>query len=123
MLVLGDADLAHRPGDVVGIDLEARREPVGVVAQRLDHQLASEADQTDVDAPAVHLAERDRDGVLAGLEAIGDVLEHVLRRHRHLVAAGVAEHRPEVVVGTTWSATGKLIIRSTAPTSVGIAMS
>ena len=99
MLLVRGADLAHRAGDVVRVDLEAADETVRVIAERPAHHLSAQSDQADVDPPLVHLGERDVDGIVALLEPVGDVLEHVLGGHLHLAAARVAQHRPQVVVG------------------------
>src|SRR6185312_11797810 len=75
----------ERAHDVVGVDAQRTDEAVRVVLQRALGVAAADADQSALDVVLVHLAQRDRDGVLTRLRLVGDVLEHVLDRELVLV--------------------------------------
>ena len=92
------ADLAHRAGDVVGVDLEAGDEATGVALLRLLGQ-RTRADEPHVDAPLVHLADRDGDAVVALVELVGHVLEHVARGELLGGLVVTAGRLAQVVVG------------------------
>ena len=93
------ADLAHRAGDVVGVDLEAADEATGMVLDRAVRRLGSRADHPDVDAPLVHLGDRHLDAVVALVEPVRDVLEHVAGGELPGGLVLAVRRLPEVVVG------------------------
>ena len=88
VLGLGRADLPHGASDVVGVDLEGREEPVGVLSEGALRQPAiGTADHPDRDAAAIHLTQGGLDRIGALGQMARHVLEHVLGRELHLLAA------------------------------------